>query len=138
MLNVLLESRAPRTRRTGSTIASALVHGALIAAAVALTIPGPATATAIGRPDAVFVVPPTHPAPTPTSARPARMHSVPVEQWAPPTIPFMPVISSGVTDIDVGPALPPDDGAISGPGVGTTSPIGGSGIGSGDGGAPLD
>ena len=30
MLNVLLESKAPHTRRVGGTLASALVHGAII------------------------------------------------------------------------------------------------------------
>ena len=39
MFTTLLESRAARTRRTGGTIISAFVHGALIAAAVALTLP---------------------------------------------------------------------------------------------------
>ena len=38
MLNVLLESRAPRTRRVGGTLASTFVHGALMAGAVMLTV----------------------------------------------------------------------------------------------------
>lgn len=37
MLNVLLESKAVRTRRTGGTIASTLLHGALFAGAVTVT-----------------------------------------------------------------------------------------------------
>jgi protein TonB len=38
MFNVLLESRAHRPRRAGSTAASALMHGAILAAAIALTM----------------------------------------------------------------------------------------------------
>ena len=41
MLNVLLESKAPRTRRVGGTMASTLVHAAIIAGAVAVTVPQP-------------------------------------------------------------------------------------------------
>jgi len=40
MFNTLLESRAPRQRRAGSTLTSALLHGAGIAAIVAMTVPG--------------------------------------------------------------------------------------------------
>ena len=38
MLNVLLESRAPRNRRVGGTMASTLVHAAVLAGAVMLTV----------------------------------------------------------------------------------------------------
>ena len=38
MLNVLLESKAQHTRRVGGTLASALVHGAIITGAVLLTV----------------------------------------------------------------------------------------------------
>jgi protein TonB len=44
MLNVLLESKAPRTRRVGGTMASTLVHAAIIAGAVAVTVPQPGRA----------------------------------------------------------------------------------------------
>lgn len=44
MLTVLLESRAARQRHVGSTTASTLVHGAVIAAVVALTLPKPGDA----------------------------------------------------------------------------------------------
>ena len=45
MFTTLLESRAARTRRTPGTIVSALLHGAVIAAAVAITMPGAVDAT---------------------------------------------------------------------------------------------
>jgi len=44
MLTVLLESRAARQRHVGGTTASTLVHGAVIAAVVALTLPRPGDA----------------------------------------------------------------------------------------------
>lgn len=40
MLTVLLESRAARQRQVGGTILSMILHGAIIAAVVALTLPG--------------------------------------------------------------------------------------------------
>lgn len=40
MFTTLLESRAPHQRRAGSTLLSAVTHGAAIAAIVALSIPG--------------------------------------------------------------------------------------------------
>jgi protein TonB len=44
MLNVLLESKAPRSRRVRGTMASTLVHAAIIAGAVAVTVPKPGRA----------------------------------------------------------------------------------------------
>jgi protein TonB len=41
MFKVLLESRATRPRRSGSTVASALLHGAVIAAVIGLARPHP-------------------------------------------------------------------------------------------------
>src|SRR5881227_2749322 len=41
MLNVLLESKAPHTRRVGGTLASTLVHGTIITAAVLFTVQSP-------------------------------------------------------------------------------------------------
>src|SRR5437764_15085921 len=38
MLNVLLESKAPHTPRVGGTLASTLVHAAIITGAIALTV----------------------------------------------------------------------------------------------------
>lgn len=40
MFTTLLESRAPRQRRAGSAITSAVLHGAAIAAIVAMSLPG--------------------------------------------------------------------------------------------------
>ena len=45
MLDVLLESKAARTRRLGGTLTSTLVHLAIAAGAVALTVPRPGEAT---------------------------------------------------------------------------------------------
>jgi protein TonB len=136
MLNTLLESRAPRPRRMRTTMASVLVHAALIAGAVALTMPGPVAAKDPG----VRVIPikyvrvrtevissergepfgPQHPAP------PARVRFV-----APNVVPTI------IPPIDVGPARPLDDVVIGGPGVSGTSPIG-SGPPIGSGGSVVD
>jgi len=45
MLNVLLESKAARSRRVGGTVASTLVHAAVIAGGIALTVPDAVRAT---------------------------------------------------------------------------------------------
>jgi periplasmic protein TonB len=45
MLNVLLESKPPRTRRVGGTVTSTLLHAGVIAGAIALTMPKPGRAT---------------------------------------------------------------------------------------------
>jgi periplasmic protein TonB len=73
MLSVLLESRAARQRRVGGTVLSMLVHGAIIAAVVALTLPddGSATTAPKVRPSIVhFVVPAKQASPRPTHASP--------------------------------------------------------------------
>lgn len=46
MLTVLLESRTARPRHVGGTLFSALAHGAMVAAVVALTLPDRGSATA--------------------------------------------------------------------------------------------
>lgn len=132
MLNVLLESRAPRARRVRSTMASALVHATLIAGAVALTMPGPVKATPAPARDAVYIIPP------PRSDHPARPRTTtsssnaPVERWHVPTIEVPTLPPTSVPPIDVGPSVPTDDVVIGGRGVATTSPIGeGSGPGTG-------
>jgi protein TonB len=125
MLNVLLESRAPRTRRFGSTVASALLHAALVVVAVALTMPGPVDATVprAPAPGPVWIVPP--PPPHPVATRP-NGDAVP----APPDGRTLPTIAApeftpiGLPPIDVGPATAPEQIVIGAPGVRTASPIG--------------
>lgn len=123
MLNVLLESRAPRARRMRSTMASALVHAALITGAVALTMPGPVAAknADVRAVPIKYValpqrVPPSEhwglPSPAPV-ARPAQI-SIAAPDVVPTTLP----------PIDAGPAIDPDRIVIGG-GVSTTVPIGG-------------
>ena len=123
MLNVLLESRAPRPRRFGSTIASALFHAALIAGAVALTLPRPVDANGAPPtpPPVVWVdIPSTQPivAPPPHDNVP-RMPDSPTL----PTIAAPSFVPSTLPPIDVGPVIPPDEIVIGGRGVPTGSPI---------------
>jgi protein TonB len=131
MLNVLLESRAPRARRVRSTMASALVHAALIAGAVALTVPGPVAAKDPG----VRVIPikfvdlPTR---VPDSERP----SGPVQErpLAPTQVQIVApdVVPTTLPPIDAGPAIDSDRMVIGSGGVSTNVPIGGgSTLGSG-------
>ena len=140
MLNVLLESRAPSARRVRSTMASAVVHAALIAGAVALTMPGPVKATSAPERDPVYIMPP--PPPPPRSDRPAEPRRSlppqgPIENWRLPTISVPRFTPESLPPVDAGPALPTDDVAIGGPGVSTTSPIGGGSM-LGSGGAAVD
>jgi periplasmic protein TonB len=127
MLHVLLESRAPRTRRVRSTIASALLHAGLIAGAVALTMPDPVD----GRPaptaiDPIrFVRTPLHPPAAPTAPR--QGVSVPTESNMLRTIPAPDLVPTTLTQIDVGPAIAPDELVIGPTGVRTASPISMSG-----------
>jgi periplasmic protein TonB len=134
MLNVLLESKAARQRQFGGTVASAALHCALIAAAVALTVPHAAPER--GEPNEpiipYFVPRPAEPAaPQPAHTSQA---SAPTESPIPrPTIEFAdpkgPVIvdvtptvaHSAVTEI--GPGLPPG-GPIGAP-AGLSGPPGG-------------
>ena len=91
MLTVLLESRATPSRHLGGTILSTLVHGGLIAAVIALTLPGRDNT---GRtPDIsptrvhyVRTTPPTALAPSASQARSAPDRSAP-----PPNLPVIDV-----------------------------------------------
>ena len=131
MLNVLLESRAPRARRVRGTMASAVAHGALIAGAVALTMPGPVKATSAPDREAVYIMPPPRPD-HPAEPRGSVRSGGPTEDWHLPTIPMPRFTPDSIPPIDVGPALPHDDVVIGGPGVSTASPIGeASGLASG-------
>jgi protein TonB len=97
MLTVLLESRAARQRRVGGTMLSMLVHGAIIASIVALTLPdrGSATPGPDVRPTPVTYV---RPQPIPDAGRTVQGTPSPVERSIPR--PELPVI-----DI---PAITPD------------------------------
>jgi protein TonB len=125
MLNTLLESRAPRPRRMRITMMSALVHAALIAGAVALTTAGPAKATDVVWADTLIVVAPPIPQPVASATANGRTtHSDPMVP-ALPTIAVPTVVPTSLPSIELGPAVPVDRIEIGGPGVGTTSPIGG-------------
>ena len=123
MLNELLESRAPRTRRIGSTIASAILHAGLIAGAVALTLPGPVDVNTI--PIArirrlVFVDPVQVTLPHRASAHVSpRSGATALPQIALPTI-----LSTTLPSIDIAPVLAPDEVRI-GSGIRSPAPFGG-------------
>ena len=124
MLNVLLESRAPRTRRMGSTVASALLHGALVAGAVALTMPGPVDAKGreeVSRPP-IFIVKPPASAPEPQRADRGQV-LVPPRGLVLTHIAAPDFVSKELPPIDFGPATT-DDIVIGGPHLSTASPIG--------------
>jgi protein TonB len=110
MLNVLLESNSKRTRRTGGTLASALVHAALIAGAIMLTTRGAVARPADGGKETVLPPyiprpvspPPIHEAPpTSTIASPPTAPSVPRVDQIPTTIPPI--------DVDIHAPIPSDD-----------------------------
>jgi protein TonB len=137
MLNTLLESRAPRPRRMRSTMASALVHAALIAGAVALTMPGPVKATSAPERDPIYIIPPTPRPDRPLAPRRSAPPTGPTERLFPPTIAAPKFTPREIPPIEVGPARPLDDVVIGGPGVSGTSPIG-SGSLIGNGGSVVD
>src|SRR5215207_7232196 len=128
MLDVLLESKAVRTRRVGGTLASMLVHGAGIAAAVTLTVrqtPGlagtpaaPPKITYIRVHDARPIAPPV--------ARPTRSASSPVSTTVAPR-PVIQFVSPNVPNIEV-PATHTigSDDFLPGRGLPTSGPFGGS------------
>jgi periplasmic protein TonB len=91
MLTVLLESRAARPRRLGSTVLSALAHGAVIAVVVALTLPGRGSARPGPTPhfDTLIFVSPAEPDPV-TRSRSARS---PARDDVDPTRPTLPTIA---------------------------------------------
>ena len=119
MLNILLESRAQRPRRVPGTVASAAVHAALIAGAVALTMPGPVDAKGsdqVAHKPVVWVYRP----PMPEARTSERAGAVrPPDPVAPslPTIIAPTVVPMSLPPIDVGPAIPPDQIVIGGPSV---------------------
>ncbi len=127
MLNVLLESRARRPRRVGSTLASALVHAALIAGAVALTLPHRVDARPHADPPhgpVIFTVPPPPTPPTPpTGTRSGSPTPVIGPTLTRVDIPM--VVPVHLPPVDVGPVIPPDQIIIGGPATHPSSSIGG-------------
>lgn len=122
MFTTLPESRAARTRRPGSTLVSLLAHGALIAAAVALTMTGsagarPAPETA--RDSIVYVVAP----PRDATPRAPRSGALPHQAAAPsierPDVATLPTIEGPVIRE---PGIPVPDAASS---LGRRMPVGG-------------
>jgi protein TonB len=107
MFKVLLESRATRGRPVGSTLASAVAHGALLAGAVALTLPSRGNATATLEPprSPVTYLSPRAPAPKVARQRPEPRPLPP----APPRIAVPIVELTEVKPVDLGPTLPPEE-----------------------------
>lgn len=125
MLDVLLESKAPHTRRIGGTLASTLLHGSIITAAVLLTVQPPhVTIKDEPPPDIIFRTNPVPAAPVQRQATPRE----PVAGSPVPSMPLPPIdpVTTTVQTVEVapiqqgpmpiGPAIPPG-----GPAVGPTS-----------------
>jgi periplasmic protein TonB len=131
MLNVLLESKARRTRRSGGTLASTLVHAALFAGAITVTTkapPGP-----VAPPDVIdtLYLPPPAPPETPSSGRP-RPPGAPSAP-TPPRLPAPREVPTDIppVDIDVKTSFATDDEIARGP-LGPSGPaFGGPTIGAG-------
>lgn len=137
MLAVLLESRAARPRRLGSTLMSALAHGALIAGVVALTLPGNGRATLAlpVHPPTLVYVQPTQPVPGVSAPHESAPGHTLVSRSALPIIEPPVITPTGIPPIDLSlPATVSNDirigsrgdiagSAIVSPGI----PLGGSG-----------
>jgi protein TonB len=126
MLDVLLESNTRLTRRTGGTLASTLVHAALLAGAITLTtrdgLPAPVAREVVDR--TVVYRPPQPPRATIDDNRPRLTGaSAPVAPRI-PTVSHIPDKIPAV-DIDVKIAMPSDDDAARGAISSSTSLIGG-------------
>ena len=114
MLNVLLESNTKRTRRTGGTFVSMLVHAAVVAGAIAVT-----TSDSVAKPipPAEHVLPPVvlTPKHQPRTVEPRRSSERTVAS-APsvPRIPRVDVVPGEIPPIDVDVPIPTDDEAARG------------------------
>jgi len=133
MLNVLLESKAPRARRVGGTLASTLAHAAIITGAVLLTVqpPGGIVRDPPEVHQTIYNIPVERPPEAPPAQRPpARSEApttpqpvnlpLPTIDRVPTTI--TPVDPNAVSNLPIGPALPP-----SGPAAGPAAPVGAPG-----------
>ena len=132
MLNVLLESKAPHTRRVGGTLASTLAHAAIITGAVFLTVQSPKRVELEG-PTVIDVGPyipvQVAPAPPTTQQSPARPPT-PTTPTVSTPLPVIDHVLTNITPIDptagpistvnlpIGPTLPPSGGIGGPPGLG--------------------
>ena len=100
MLDTLLESNAARTRRTGGTLASTLVHAAIFAGAITATTRGAAVKPA---PPREYVLPPV------VVARPAERAPAIIEPHGPARPASAPVAPRLPTVVHVPHEIPPID-----------------------------
>ena len=110
MLNTLLESNAARTRRTGGTLASTLVHAALFAGAITATTRAPGVRPT---PPDEILLPPIVVA-RPPDLRPVTRSSAPSGPASAPVVPRLPSVDRVPNeippiDVDVKIAAPSDD-----------------------------
>ena len=101
MLDLLLESNATRTRRTGGTLASTLVHAALLAGAITATTGGPPVRPAVPvehvLPPVVVARPPESPPAKVRTPAPAGPAAAPVA----PRLPSVDRVPNEIPPIDV-------------------------------------
>jgi protein TonB len=126
MFTTLVESRAPKARRMGGTVVSAVVHGALIAGAVMVTLPRPADANPKPvEPGPIWV--PIDRIPEPSHGPATRGATTkPIPQ--PPTVPIditFPDPGQTNVSIDPGPVVSDPDFTIGRGRVSAGTPIGG-------------
>ena len=124
MLNTLIETRAPRTRRTRSAILSATLHAALIAGAIVVAgSRAKVDATTPRDPPLIYTsIPKAEPQAPAQGVASTNTSAQPVLQRIDIEVPTVPVIGLPAIDLK-GPAMPTDHIVIGGPGL-PTSPIG--------------
>jgi protein TonB len=125
MFTTLMESRAPRTRRVGGTLVSALLHGFLVTGAVMLTLPRAVDATPkpAEPPDIIWTdTHPTVPA-APAGGRtvigPREDMRLPLVDFHLPDAPSLPINIDPVVATNDGETVPSHGG------VGSAAPFGG-------------
>jgi protein TonB len=127
MLDVLLESKAARSRRLGGTLTSTMLHAALVAGAITVAAPKPGPAAA-SPPDTVIVFNPIPPRPDEPPSRPAGppgtgLAAAPVR----PEMPRIEIDPGAPPSIDVSSAASIEDGEMLGPRIDASSPFAGRG-----------
>ncbi len=129
MLNILLESRAARSRRLGGTMASAVVHVALFIIAVVLTLPR--SGEARGNPpevhSLVYVPMPDRPRAV-TRSVPRSPVATQAIDHIPATITLPRDIPDHLPPIDIGPVLLPDEIRIGAAGTRIATATGANGL----------